>query len=67
MLNPNALINTSRARELELTRAAEHARVTQLDRRRSRRARQRASEPDRQNSSKETHAPAGGLVSCDLR
>jgi hypothetical protein len=67
MLNPHTVLNISRARELELARAAEHARVTHVDRRRSRRAPQRADEPDRQGTSEEASLPTGALVSCDLR
>ena len=66
MLNPHVVLNISHARELELARAAEQARVSNLETPRSRRAPQRASEPA-PHTSREAQAGAGCLATGHLR
>ena len=66
MLNPHTVLNISHARELELQRAAEQARITKVATERSRRAPQRADEPA-PRTSREAKPAGGPLASCDLR
>ena len=66
MLNPHVVLNISHARELELARAADQARVTHLETPRSRRAPRRASEPA-PHTSREAQAGAGCLATGHLR
>ena len=66
MLNPHLVLNISHSREHELARAAEQARVANLEAPCSRRAPQRAREPAL-HTSREAQAGAGCLATGHLR